>query len=286
MKTILLVDDNPTFLAFTARQLVHAGGGVTVARASSFTGALDVAAAEPPALAVVDARLPDGDGVGLIVELRRRDPALLGVVVTGDASPDLRQRALDAGAFAVLSKPVDAEELLRVVTAALAGEALPAAAPPPSGRPAPRRAPRDKGAGAAAGARFDRHAANNLLASLLTGLRALEADVADAAGEPARARELTAKAVRRMAGTVRELARIIADDHGGAGEPAEPGEPGRQGGPGAQGAHAGQGEPGGQGAHAGGTELGEQGGQAEPGGQGERSEQSGHAGPGRQGGER
>src|SRR5436190_437411 len=64
--------------------------------------------------------LPDGDGLNLTRELRRRDPAVQGIVITAYGSVRKAMEATKgAGAFHVLEKPFDPDELLGLVRSAL-----------------------------------------------------------------------------------------------------------------------------------------------------------------------
>ena len=57
------------------------------------------------ALVIADIRLPDGDGLDLVRAARARVDAPPVIVVTGFASAQSRQQALEAGATAYLAKP-------------------------------------------------------------------------------------------------------------------------------------------------------------------------------------
>ena len=75
--------------------------------------ALRVVQADPPAVVVLDIQMPGVDGPTFARELRmalRRVPL---IVLTGVADP--RREADRCNAEAYLSKPFDAEELVRVV---------------------------------------------------------------------------------------------------------------------------------------------------------------------------
>jgi signal transduction histidine kinase len=75
-------------------------------------------------LALVDLRLPDGDGIELIAELHRRCPHAAAVIITGDATVESAAAAVGQGAFAYLLKPYRAPDLLRTASQALEHVAL------------------------------------------------------------------------------------------------------------------------------------------------------------------
>lgn len=58
-------------------------------------------------------------GLETIVIIKERTPVLPCILVTADASDDLRQEALDANAWSVLWKPVRLRELMTSVSTAL-----------------------------------------------------------------------------------------------------------------------------------------------------------------------
>jgi DNA-binding response OmpR family regulator len=76
-------------------------------------------AAVPYPLAILDRRLPDGDGVRRIAVLRRFQPEIRVIVLSAlDATVD-KIGGLDAGADDYLTKPIDTDELIARIRAAL-----------------------------------------------------------------------------------------------------------------------------------------------------------------------
>ena len=68
----------------------------------------DARDAPAPDLALLDLHLPDGDGAALLARLSAEGVALPpAIVLTADATAQARERALRAGAAAVLTKPLD-----------------------------------------------------------------------------------------------------------------------------------------------------------------------------------
>jgi DNA-binding NarL/FixJ family response regulator len=65
----LVVDDDPDFRALAAR-LLAASGPTVIGEADSASGALSAAGRLKPSAVLIDAELPDGDGVTLARELR------------------------------------------------------------------------------------------------------------------------------------------------------------------------------------------------------------------------
>lgn len=71
---------------------------------------------------VTDVRMPGVDGLELQERLHRLDPSMPVVFVTGSSDPATRRRAVAAGAYAYLSKPIGDVELMGTLWAALAGD--------------------------------------------------------------------------------------------------------------------------------------------------------------------
>ena len=67
------------------------------------------------ALALLDVRLPDESGYGLLEELRKRRPDTAVVMISGVDDPELGKAALEHGAYAYLVKPVGATQLYLMV---------------------------------------------------------------------------------------------------------------------------------------------------------------------------
>jgi len=87
-------------------------------------------------LAVIDLRLPDGDGVDLAVALRRRWPDLKVLVLTMHAEDNSVMRALAAGLHGYVLKDADPEAILAAVHQVTAGVLVIGRAPAPAPQPA------------------------------------------------------------------------------------------------------------------------------------------------------
>ncbi|HEX6996743.1 MAG TPA: sigma-54 dependent transcriptional regulator [Gammaproteobacteria bacterium] len=70
-------------------------------------------------LCLTDMRLPDGDGLELVEWIQREAPGTPVAVITAHGSVEAAVRALKAGAFDFVSKPLDLNDLRKLVTAAL-----------------------------------------------------------------------------------------------------------------------------------------------------------------------
>ncbi|WP_437644050.1 response regulator [Sorangium sp. So ce362] len=90
-----------------------------VATAESGEAAVEQAKRGAFDLAITDLRMPGMGGDETVAALKRIHPSLPVIVVTGFASDDAAVRCSKEGAFRIISKPVQLEDLLRLMEAAL-----------------------------------------------------------------------------------------------------------------------------------------------------------------------
>ncbi|HYY97194.1 MAG TPA: response regulator [Pyrinomonadaceae bacterium] len=112
---VLVVDDSAETVELL--QMLFARRGYDVVGAGSAAEAVRAAGERAPGLIISDISMPGVDGYALLAELRRM-PGLEGVpaiALTGHAMDEDRARALAAGFAVHVPKPVDPDELLRVV---------------------------------------------------------------------------------------------------------------------------------------------------------------------------
>ena len=112
--SLLLVDDDKPFLQRLARAMEARGYVVDIA--DNVADGLKKAEAAPPAFAVVDMRLDDGNGLDVIELLRRRRPNSRMVVLTGYGNIATAVTAVKLGAVDYLAKPADADEIHAALT--------------------------------------------------------------------------------------------------------------------------------------------------------------------------
>lgn len=115
--SIWIVDDDEDVRLALENFLRSAGCDVrTFDRADGVLRALEVGA---PDCVVTDLHMPGMDGLALQEELNARGRSFPVIVMTAFASSDAKERSMRLGASAFLSKPIDPEELLRMVQAKL-----------------------------------------------------------------------------------------------------------------------------------------------------------------------
>ena len=120
-KSLLLVDDDEPFLKRLAKAMEKRG--FSVEQAGSVAAGRAIATARPPAFAVVDLRLEDGNGLDVVEVLRAKRPDCRVVVLTGYGAIATAVAAVKIGATDYLSKPADANDVTNALLSRT--EALP-----------------------------------------------------------------------------------------------------------------------------------------------------------------
>jgi two-component system response regulator RegA len=114
-RSLLIVEDDKSFLQRLAKALESRGFVVTTAE-SVADGLLQLEQS-PPAFAVVDMRLADGNGLEVISALKRKRPDARGIILTGYGNIATAVNAIKLGAVDYLAKPVDADDVLAALLA-------------------------------------------------------------------------------------------------------------------------------------------------------------------------
>jgi len=120
MARVLVVDDDPLVRETVALALERAKHEVR--RAADGLQALDMLSAAPADLVISDIIMPEVDGIGLLLAMRKRHPPLKVVAMSGGGrtrNMDFLRMAEALGAHATLPKPFTPEQLLAAVAAAL-----------------------------------------------------------------------------------------------------------------------------------------------------------------------
>jgi two-component system, response regulator RegA len=118
-KTLLIVDDDQPFLNRLARAMEMRG--FVVDTAQSVADGIARVDVSPPAYAVIDLRLADGNGLDVVAHLKTKRPNARGIILTGYANIATAVTAVKLGAFDYLAKPADADEI-HAALMAIAGE--------------------------------------------------------------------------------------------------------------------------------------------------------------------
>jgi two-component system response regulator RegA len=114
-RSLLIVDDDKSFLQRLARAME--GRGFNVSIAESVTDGLNQVERAAPAFAVVDMRLGDGNGLDVISALKKRRPDARGIILTGYGNIATAVNAVKLGAVDYLAKPADADDVVAALLA-------------------------------------------------------------------------------------------------------------------------------------------------------------------------
>lgn len=113
---VLLVDDNEDFLEVLGMDVEDLGFAVTTA--FGVDEALEKIAHEPQDIVVSDLHMDGKSGMDFIFELRQQKNMVPFIFLTGAATKAVAVEALRHGAFDLLEKPIEPEELARVLISA------------------------------------------------------------------------------------------------------------------------------------------------------------------------
>jgi PAS domain S-box-containing protein len=110
---VLVVDDDRELLETLVDILEHEG--YTVSAALGRQSGLEEAERVAPHVAVLDIRLGVDSGMDLLEDLRRLDPQLVCIMMTGYTSIDTAMEAIHKGAYDYLQKPVEMRYLFSIL---------------------------------------------------------------------------------------------------------------------------------------------------------------------------
>src|SRR5512133_282090 len=124
MVRVFLLDDHEVVRRGLVDLLEAEPDLVVVGEASTAAEALARVPAVRPDVAVLDVRLPDGDGVTVCRELRSRLPDLRCLMLTSFADDDALFDAIMAGAAGYVLKQIRGTDLVSAIRAVAAGQSL------------------------------------------------------------------------------------------------------------------------------------------------------------------
>ena len=114
---VLIVDDDPTIRS-TLVETVRTWGYRTL-EATSLSETLTMVERERPQAVLLDVKLPDGSGISVLDDLRKRSPELVIIMITGYVA---HEDAFEAGlrhAYGYVTKPIDQVKLRSMLNEAL-----------------------------------------------------------------------------------------------------------------------------------------------------------------------
>jgi CheY-like chemotaxis protein len=194
--SVLIVDDNASLAYFTAYSLRQEVEGLKVVTAGSCKEALVLANEHHPSVLIVDLKLPDGNGLELIDNLKRLVPSTIPILITATPLPADLNRDL----FGMLTKPYDPEALIDLVRQALnTGDSR-------GERAIGRYHRRETGLPSG---QYDFHHVQNRLSGLLAGIRALRLELLAVVDDPSEVRRTIDEYTDRLSAMVKEAAEAL-----------------------------------------------------------------------------
>jgi DNA-binding NtrC family response regulator len=115
---VLVVDDEPLIRWALSETLAASGHTVTEAADGAAARRAVRDESHRPDVVLLDYRLPDSNDLGLLALIRREAPAAQVILMTAHRTPELAEGALDLGAYRVVSKPFEVDELAALVSEA------------------------------------------------------------------------------------------------------------------------------------------------------------------------
>lgn len=121
---VFLLDDHEIVRRGLREMLEAEGGFEVVGEAGTAEEAVGRIPATRPEVAVLDVRLPDGDGVQVCREVRSRNPEIACLMLTSYSDDEALFEAIMAGASGYLLKQVRGTELIDAIRTVASGQSL------------------------------------------------------------------------------------------------------------------------------------------------------------------
>lgn len=130
MPTPVLICDDSSFARKQMARALPKGWDVSVSFAGNGAEALEAIKAGKGDILFLDLNMPVMDGYETLSAIRSQDLPTLAIVVSGDIQPEAQARVRQLGAMAFLKKPVDENEIARVLASyGIRGDGSATAAP-------------------------------------------------------------------------------------------------------------------------------------------------------------
>jgi CheY-like chemotaxis protein len=132
MERILIIDDEPQIRSMLRLMLER--DGYEVAEAPDGIEGIRVYRQNPADLIITDLIMPNKDGIGMIIDLKKEFPDVKIIAMSGGGlnKPEgYLKGAKKLGASCTLTKPIDREEMLRAVKNSLKGSKIRVEPPEP-----------------------------------------------------------------------------------------------------------------------------------------------------------
>jgi len=117
---IVIVDDEVSIISLVKHLIPFRTLGLDLAgEATNGEQALELCGRVEPDIIITDIRMPGMDGLTFIVKVKKVLPSAVIIIISGFNDFDYARKAIQAGVFDYVLKPIDEEELLEILTRAI-----------------------------------------------------------------------------------------------------------------------------------------------------------------------
>ena len=114
---MFLVEDSVPIRQRLVEVIEADGAHMVVGEADNYADAVSGIAGRHPDVAIFDIKLASGSGIQALAEARRRQPLLLGIVMSNYATPQYMKASAEAGAAYFLDKSSDFQQIPQILCA-------------------------------------------------------------------------------------------------------------------------------------------------------------------------
>ena len=115
--SILIVDDEPSIIK-SLEGLLSDEGFETLSAQNGYE-ALKIIAAESPDLVLLDIWMPGIDGIETLMEIKKQQPFIQVIIITGHGNIETAVKATKLGAFDLIEKPLSFDKIIVAINNAL-----------------------------------------------------------------------------------------------------------------------------------------------------------------------
>ncbi len=113
-KTVIVVDDNNDILSLFV-ELLEMKDFKVIGTGSSGMDAIELFQKLKPDITILDVVMPNVDGLYALRQIREIDPNSIVIMITSDISENMAKRIEDLKATAVIYKPFEINDLVKIV---------------------------------------------------------------------------------------------------------------------------------------------------------------------------
>jgi two-component system response regulator YesN len=117
---ILIVDDDRFVIAALKKKIKWDELGFSdVLSAHSMSDAQKLIVSDSPEIIITDINMPQGSGLDLLAWIKEHRKNMISILLTSYADFEYAQKAIELGAFNYVLKPIDSEEITKIILSAV-----------------------------------------------------------------------------------------------------------------------------------------------------------------------